>query len=264
MLGYTGEELSRVGQWDAIVPAEERESRAERYAELIQGTRETDDYEQHFIRRDGGIVLGNGRFQLLRDAAGKPQYVVGLTEDITERKHAQEALHERENLFRSIFENAQIGISLYKIADAQYFTNRALHQMLGCTHEDLSSVEKWDLIVHPDERAAGAERYAELLAGKRDNDEWEQRFVRRDGRIVIADGRFSVLRDAGGKPQFVLNMTEDITERKTAEDLIRKRDEELGRANFLAETALELTKAGYWHVPLESVSSQIWQASGPS
>ena len=46
-------------------------------------------------------------------------------------------------------------------------------------------------------------------------------------------------------------MTEDISERKAAEDLLRKREEELRHANFLAETALELTKAGYWHVPLD-------------
>jgi PAS domain S-box-containing protein len=260
MLDYTGEELSRVEQWDEIVPAEERVACAQRYAELIQGKRETDEYEQHFTRRDGRIVLGNGRFQLLRDATGKPEYVVGLTEDITEYKRTQEALREREELFRTIFENAPIGISLLKIATAQYFTNRALHEMLGCTHEDLSSVEKWNQIVHPDERAWGAERYAELLGGKRDHDEWEQRLLHHDGRVVITEGRFSVIRDAEGNPQYLLYMTVDITERKAAEGLLRKREEELRHANLLAETALELTKAGYWHVPLDGSG---WYYSSP-
>jgi PAS domain S-box-containing protein len=260
MLDYTGEELSRVEQWDEIVPAEERVACAQRYAELIQGKRETDEYEQHFIRRDGRIVLGNGRFQLLRDATGKPEYVVGLTEDITEYKRTQKALREREELFRTIFENAPIGISLFKIASTQYFTNRALHEMLGCTQEDLSSVEKWDRIVHPDERAWGAERYAELLSGKRDHNEWEQRLLHHDGRVVIAEGRFSVVRDVDGNPQYLLYMTVDITERKAAEDLLRKREEELRHANLLAETALELTKAGYWHVPLDGSG---WYYSSP-
>ena len=253
MLDYSGEELIRLEQWDEIVPKEEREACAQRYAELVEGKRETDEYQQSFIRRDGRIVLGNGKFQLLRDAAGKPQCIVALTEDITERTRAKEALQASEQLFRSIFENAQIGISLYSVASGEYFTNRALHEMLGCTHEDLSSVEKWDQIVHPDERVSGAQRYAELLQGKRDNDEWEQRFVHRDGHIVIADGRFSVLRDSAGKPQYLLNMTEDITDRKRAE-------EELRHANFLAETALELTKAGYWHVPLDGSG---WYNSSP-
>ncbi len=245
MLGYTGEELNRLGQWDEIVPPEERIFCAERYAELIQGKRDTDEYEQRFIRRDGGIVVANGRFQLLRDAAGKPQYIVGLTEDITERKRAQEALQEREQLFRSIFENAHIGISLYNVAQAQFFTNRALHEMLGCTHEDLDSVEKWDQFVHPDERASGAERYAELLMGKCDKDQWEQRFIRHDGRMVIADGSFSVIRDAAGKPLYLLNMTKDITDRKQAEaDLHAAKEQAVAATNskseFLANMSHEI------------------------
>ena len=185
--------------------------------ELIQGKRETDEYEQHFIRRDGHIVRTHGKFQLLRDAVGEPQYVVDLKEDITEQKRAQEAMQESEQLFRSIFENALVGIGLHSVRNSEYFTNQALHEMLGCTHEDLTSVEKWDRVVHPDQRASSAKRYAELLAGKYDYDEWEQHFIRRDGRIVIADGTFSVIRDPAGNPRYLLNTTKDITERKRAE-----------------------------------------------
>ena len=382
MLDYTGEELNRLEQWDAIVPEEDRDACGRRYAELVEGKRETDEYQQRFIRRDGRIVLGNGKFQLLRDAAGKPQCIVGLTEDITERTRAKDILQASEQLFRSVFENAQIGISIFDAATREFHTNNALHEMLGCTREDLSSLEKWDLIVHPEERVSGARRYAQLVAGERDSDAWEQRFVRRDGHLVVANGRFSVIRDGAGKPHYILNLSEDITERKraeearnratqqmqlilestgqgiygidlqgncafinratcemigyrpqellgrnlhdlvhhhkpdgspypvdecpiyrafrrgegcrvdaevmwrrdgtpipveyysfpiiedgkvtgavvtvsditerkAAEDLLHKRDEELRRANFLAETALELTRAGYWHVPLD-------------
>src|SRR6516162_6085070 len=390
MLDYTGEELSRLDQWDAIVPKEDRDACGRRYAELVEGKRETDEYQQRFIRRDGRIVLGNGKFQLLRDTAGKPQCIVGLTEDITERTRAKEALQASEQLFRSVFENAQIGISILDVALGELHTNNALHEMLGCTREDLSSLAKWDVIVHPEELHSGARRYAQLVAGERDSDAWEQRFVRRDGRLVIANGRFSVIRDGAGKPHYVLNLSEDITERKlaeearnramqqvqlilestgqgifgfdlqgncslinraacelmgytpeevlgrnmhelvhhhkpdgspypvdecpiyrafrkgegcrvdaeviwrrdgapipveyssfpivedgkvtgavvtvsditerkAAEDLLHKRDEELRRANFLAETALELTRAGYWHVPLDG--SGIYNSS---
>ena len=107
--------------------------------------------------------------------------------DITERKRAKEALQSNERLFRSIFENSQIGISFFNIDGHAIFTNRAFQEMLGYSEKELSQLEKWDEIIHPEERVVGAERYAQLVQGSREKDEWEQRFVRRDGRTVVVN-----------------------------------------------------------------------------
>jgi PAS domain S-box-containing protein len=105
-----------------------------------------------------------------------------------------------------------------------------MHEMLGYSQEELSQIEQWDEIIRPDERASGAERYAELIQGKRDEDEWEQHFIRRDGRVVTANGRFRLLRDTAGRPQYVFSFNEDITQRRRAE-------EELVKAKDAAEAA---------------------------
>jgi hypothetical protein len=44
-----------------------------------------------------------------------------------------------EPIFRSIFENAQIGISVFDIPAGQFHTNEAAHKLLGCTHENRRS-----------------------------------------------------------------------------------------------------------------------------
>ena len=217
MLGCTEEELSQVKNWDKMVHPDDRSSGATRYADLQQGKRERDEWEQRFIRRDGRTVVTSARFNLLRNAAGKPQYVTSLIEDITEHKRAEEALRESEQLFRSIFENAQIGISFFNIDKKAIFPNRALQEMLGYTEQELGQLERWDEISHPDERASAAERYAELVQGKREKNQWEQRLVRKDGRIATTSVRFSLLRDTAGNPQYVAALQEDITERKRLE-----------------------------------------------
>ena len=260
MLGYSHDELSLVENWNRIVHPDERVAEAERYSALLEGKSDGDAWEQRFVHSDGRIVNTSRKVSVLRDASGKPQYILNMTEDVTERLQSKEALQASEQLFRSIFENAQIGIGVFKIDKRELSPNRALQEMLGYSEKELGRLETWDAITDPEESASDAKRYAELVEGKRDKDEWEQRLVRRDGRIVVTSVRFSLLRDTAGRPQYVASLQEDITERRTAEDLLRKREEELRRANFLADTALELSKAGYWHVPLDGSG---WYNSSP-
>jgi PAS domain S-box-containing protein len=157
----------------------------------------------------------------------------------------EEHKQSSEQLFRSIFENAQLGIGLFKIDSQEHVSNRALQEMLGYRGEELSRLRQWDEIVPPDERISYAQRYAELIHGKRDTDEYEQHFIRRDGRIVVANSRFKLLRDAGGKPQYLVALTEDITDRKQAEaDLVAAKEEAVAatqaKSDFLANMSHEI------------------------
>jgi two-component system sensor histidine kinase/response regulator len=180
-------------------------------------------------RRDGTpIPVEYSSFPILED--GKVAGAVVTIVDIADRKVAEEKRQASEQLFRSIFENAQIGISFYKIDGDEIRPNRALQEMLGYSEKELGHLETWDEITHPDERALDAKRYTELVQGIREKDEWEQRLIRRDSRIVVTSVRFSLLRDTAGRPQYVVALQEDITERKRLED-------ELVTAKEVAEAA---------------------------
>ncbi len=180
-------------------------------------------------RRDGSpIQVEYSSFPILE--RGKVTGAVVTVLDIADRKRTEGQLRESEQLFRSIFENAQIGINFFRIDRQELSPNRAMKEMLGYTEKELSRLETWDEITHPDESAVHARRYTELVQGKRDKDEWEQRLVRRDGRIVVTNVRFSLLRDIAGRPQYVASLQEDITERKRLEG-------ELVTAKEVAEAA---------------------------
>ncbi|MGC1477019.1 MAG: response regulator [Terriglobales bacterium] len=195
-------------------------------------------------RRDGTpIPVEYSSFPILEE--GKVAGAVITVIDITERNRAEEKLRASEQLFRSIFENAQIGVSFFDINQQTISPNLALQKMLGYTEKELGRLEKWDEISHPDERAAGAERYAELVEGKRDKNQWDQRLVRKDGTIATTSVRFSLLRDAVGRPQYVAALQEGITERKRLEaDLVTAKEvaeaATKAKSDFLANMSHEI------------------------
>jgi len=146
---------------------------------------------------------------------------------------AKQALAASEKQFRSIFESAQIGIRFFSIDGKQHFINRALLQMLGYSKEELSQLNIWDSITHPEERESKAADFNEVLSGRRDELEYEQRLIHKDGHIVIVSGRFTLIRDAAGRPKVVVILTEDITARKKAET-------EIIEARLIAEKATKI------------------------
>ena len=58
------------------------------------------------------------------------------------RKPAKRGLRSNEQLFRSIFENAQIGISVFGFGRREHYSNRTMGEMLGYREEELSVLEK--------------------------------------------------------------------------------------------------------------------------
>jgi PAS domain S-box-containing protein len=64
------------------------------FAELAAGKRELYQLEKRFLRKDGKLLWGSLTVSLVRDAAGRPRYAIGMMEDITARKEAEAALHQ--------------------------------------------------------------------------------------------------------------------------------------------------------------------------
>ena len=263
MLGYSEQELSCLDRWDSIVHPEERVSNATRYAKLVRGQHDKDEYTQRFIRRDGEIVIASGRFTLLRDAAGKPTYVIALHEDVTERVRAEEAQTRLTQQLQLILDSTGQGIYGIDLQGNCAFINRATCQMIGYDAEEVLGRNMHDLVHH--HKSDGAPypvRECPIYRAARNGVACRvdaEVMWRKDGTsLPVEYSSFPIIQD-GNVTGAVVTIW-DITERKAAEGLLHRRDEELRQANFLAETALELTRAGYWHVPLDGSG---WYHSSP-
>jgi PAS domain S-box-containing protein len=113
MLGYTREELLGKNYQDVTHPEDQPEELA-KFLQLQAGSLQTLRLEKRYLHKSGGIVWGRLTASLLYDAAGRPQYAIGVVEDITDRKRAEqarqeaeEALHKEQELLRQLLELAE-------------------------------------------------------------------------------------------------------------------------------------------------------------
>jgi len=155
--------------------------------------------------------------------------------DITERKQAEEALRKSEERWRSIFENSAIGVALTDLNGRFLATNSAYHKMLGYTEEELRKLTFLD-ITHEDYRESNWVLITELLEGKREQFQVEKQYWRKDGSSIWVSNNVSLVPGTENVPRFIMALSEDISERKRAEEALRKSEER-------SRTLLEINNA---------------------
>jgi formate hydrogenlyase transcriptional activator len=177
--------------------------------------------------------------------------------DITERKQAEAALRKSEERWRSVYENSAIGVALTDLNGRFLAVNRAYAKMLGYSEEELRRLTFME-ITKEDYRDANWELVSELLAGKRQQFQVEKQYRRKDGTMLWVSNNVSLVPGTESMPQFIMALSEDITERKQAEEALLKSEDELrtiietiptfvvsalpdGSVDFLSQSLLEYT-----------------------
>ena len=146
--------------------------------------------------------------------------------DITERKHAEEALRESEELFRSVMDHSAIGIALVAPEGHWLRVNQAVCDMLGYSREEFLATD-FQSITYPDDLDADLQQVQQLLAGEQESYQMEKRYTHKSGRIVWALLTVSLVKQANGEPRFFISQIQDITERKQVEESLQRRAAEL-------------------------------------
>ena len=164
-----------------------------------------------------------GRFE--RDAEGHPLRLVGLVSDITERKRAEESLRESEERFRVLADGSPLIIWVTDPGGRIQFVNRTYCEFFGTTLEEVQS-GGWQVLVHPDDALTYTELFLECLR--------EHKAYHAQGRVQRYDGQWRWI-ESYGVPRFaasgeflgIVGSSPDITERKQAEETLRKWNETL-------------------------------------
>jgi PAS domain S-box-containing protein len=213
----------------AMIHPEDRELVTRSAARGVEGT--GDDTQFRIVRPDGSIRWLEGRGKICHDESGEPALMLGVCMDITELKRAEEALRESEAKYRRIIETAAEGILVIDSAGQTVYVNQQLADMVGYPVEELLGRSGFDLVL-PEDRAEAERQMGERRRGIRAT--FDFRLRRKDGSEIWTSASVNPIFDDAGEFLGALGMVTDITERKRAEeDLRRERD----FAEGLIETA---------------------------
>jgi PAS domain S-box-containing protein len=175
------------------------------------------------------------------DAAGRPARLVGVSTDITERKHAEEAVRESERTVNSILSHLP-GLAYQALFDEHYTALFATGQFLAVTgyppEDFVARRVRYADLIHPDDREPTARTARETLE-RREPYYNEHRIIDRRGNLrwILARGRGVFAED--GSLRFLEGLNTDITAQKRAE-------EELRQANDRLALAVRGSNVGIW------------------
>ncbi|NWH05558.1 hybrid sensor histidine kinase/response regulator [Desulfobacter latus] len=117
MLGYdTTDVIENVEQWQDLIHPADRQKAYQVNLDCVNNLTDSFVVEYRMKTKDGGLkwILGRGR-AVYRDVSGKALRMAGTHQDITERKHYEKKLKEKEKRYRSLFSSSHEGICLHEL-----------------------------------------------------------------------------------------------------------------------------------------------------
>jgi len=177
-----------------------------------------------------------------RDEKGDIIGIIGFAVDITERKRAKEKLQESEKKYRTLVETAQEGIGILDPDENIIFVNQAFADLLGYQKDELLSLNL-SQISDKEQFAKFKKATEERRQGK--SSRYEAKLYTETGEPKYFSLSASPLFDDKGAFTGTMGLLADITERKRAEENLRKAKEEAEEANrlkseFLANMSHEI------------------------
>lgn len=237
LFGYSAEEAFGKTFFDLVVNGDMRTPEA--FLEFV--TREAEEGVVHAegagVRKDQSTFIAELAISELF-LGGERSFTV-IVRDVTERRFAELALAASEERFRAVFDAAAIGIFVVSPQGQIIRANNALTEFLGYSREELERMDFRD-IDHPEDVDKDRELFEDLLAGNQTQYAVEKRYRHRNGSTLWGFLTASAVRNPEGKVLYVVQMIEDITDRKRALDALRESEE---RYRDLFENAMDLIQS---------------------
>ena len=275
LTGYSAPEIVGRLAVELIAP-ELRDQAARQFQDRLEG--DAVPSETILVTRQGQRVPVLATSTLIVDD-GRPVGVLGLISDLTPRRSTENALRIRaeaelhlrdaEARFHGIFESAPIGEAIVAPDGRFLDVNDALCALTGYSKPELSALS-FQNITHPDDLAADVGFVRQMLAGEIRTYQMEKRYLHKDGHTVWILLSVSLVRSDSGEPKYFISQIQDITERKRAEEDLRRLElryrtlvEQVPLAMYIRPIDLSLPNqyVSPQVVPMMGYPKELWEQS---
>lgn len=200
--------LRGTSSFDEIHPDDREKIRRLFRETLVTGIGQRAEYR--FLRDDGTIRFIESQGSVVSDHEDKVINIIVVSRDITDRKNAEARIREQA----ALLDKAQDAICVTDLDQRISYWNKSAELLYGWTAEEVLGKYANELLFKANTSQAMA-ALKSLIARR----EWkgELRQVNRLGADLIVESRWTLIHDAGGKPESILVINTDITEKKKLE-----------------------------------------------
>ncbi len=232
--GYSQEQLLGMN-FEDIDPTFIQRVKADAFAGDLE-KKQPIDLEARHRRKDGSVFPVRTSVSWVVSEGKRHLFILAL--DMTESQKDQDRLRDSENLFRTVFEQAAVGIARVSLDFRIEGANDAYCGMLGYREEELIGKHLKD-ITHSEVLEENLLKQTRLKNAEIDHYRMEKRFIHKDGSTIVGILDANLVRDSHGVPVYFIGSVVDITDRKLAEKALKKSEKEL-------KNTLDATTDGIW------------------
>ena len=228
MFGYTESEL-KGKKWQDVTFPEEAKIDQKLIDSILRGEKNGARRIKRYIHKSGRTIIGDVSYALIRDDNKRPLHFITTIIDITDRKRAEDELHENVARLELAMNVANMSWWEMDRTTGQVTFERRKAEMLGYPTEKFKHYSDFMDLVHPEDQERTMDAMRSLLDGSLDKYEVEYRIKTISGEYKwFYDVGSVTKRDPEGKPHIVSGLVLDISERKHV-------DEELQNSHDMLE-----------------------------
>jgi two-component system cell cycle sensor histidine kinase/response regulator CckA len=241
--GLPREQLIGMNYRAYVIP-EERERLYQIYHQVYRTGRPSGPFEYQIRDKDGNILFFEDNVSLLKDETGRPIGFAGVARNITQKKKDEEELRLSRKKYRYILEHMGDGYFEVDLRGNFTFVNEAECRIHKRTREEMLKLNNRQFMT-PETAQRIYRIYNQVYRTGVPASIIGYEIIAKDGEVKSLETSVSLLRDAERKPVGFFGVSRDVTERKKAEEALRRSEEKYRTIlNSLEESYYEVDLAG--------------------